>query len=109
MPTDNIQGLTLEHIEDEHLIVMVASGQINVSTSKVLQEPLLAAAETSVKPVVLDLQAVDFISSAGLRVLMMAATRLRKRDERLKVRGVQPMVLAVLKLANFTRIVDVVS
>ncbi len=100
-------SLTITCVEDEQTVVFHAVGQINFTTSEALQLPLLAAAESSLKALALDLGEVDFISSAGLRVLMMAATRLRKRNERLTLRRVQPMVLAVLKMANFTRFLDI--
>jgi hypothetical protein len=39
----------------------------------------------------------------------MAAKRLRSRNERLSLQNVQPAVLTVLQMSNFTSFLDVVS
>ena len=95
--------------DDGPKIVLRVTGDINAAKAEILETPLLeAAAELSTK-LTLDLAGVEYISSAGLRIFMMAAKRLRTRGERLSLRGVQPNALIVLQMANFTSFLDIVA
>ena len=96
--------------EDEgDLIVLCVQGDISSLNAEVFEAAVMEAAMTSSRHLALDLGGVAYISSAGLRVLMMAAKRLRTRSERLSLRAVQPSLLTVLQMSNFTSFLDVVS
>jgi anti-sigma B factor antagonist len=55
----------------------------------------------------LDLAKVSYLSSAGLRALLMAAKALQKRGERLKLSDVPPQIHSVLNLTGFTMFIEV--
>lgn len=84
-------------------------GPIDSSTAPTLQEPLLAAIAEHKAPVVLDFSQVPYISSAGLRVLVLAAKELKPLGFRLRLTGVSGTVLQVLNLANFSAFLDIDS
>jgi len=69
-------------------------------------EPLLV--QTGSNALVLDLTAVDYISSVGLRVLMIAAKRLQQSQGRLLVTGVHGVVAEILKISRFDRVLRIV-
>ncbi|NCC52271.1 MAG: anti-sigma factor antagonist, partial [Spartobacteria bacterium] len=50
---------------------------------------------------------VPYISSAGLRVLMLAIRELSKRNETLRLTAVSPEVYHVLYLSGFTSLAQV--
>lgn len=91
----------------ESTIVLHAAGPVDSNTAPQLQESLLRAAEDPTGAVTLDVAEVPYMSSAGLRVLLMAAKALQKRGERLQLVGVRPHVYEVLNLAGFTSFIDV--
>ncbi|MGH7847320.1 MAG: STAS domain-containing protein [Candidatus Binatia bacterium] len=91
----------------ESTVVLHAVGSVDSNTAPHLQEPLLRAAENG--PVQLDLAQVSYMSSAGLRVLLIAAKALQKRGERLRVVNVPPHIYNVLNIAGFTSFIDVSS
>jgi anti-anti-sigma factor len=70
---------------------------------------LLRAAGAATGAVELDLAEVPYMSSAGLRVLLLAAKALQKRDERLRLVNVQSHIYNVLNLAGFTSFIDIKS
>lgn len=64
--------------------------------------------ESGVKQLVLDLSAVHFLTSSGLRVLIMLRRRLRERGGRFTMCGVHPYVEDVFKTTRlFTDKFDV--
>ena len=55
----------------------------------------------------LDLAEVSYMSSAGLRVLVLAAKALQKRGERLRLVNVPLHIYNILNLAGFTSFIDI--
>jgi anti-anti-sigma factor len=86
---------------------LAPSGPLDGTTATALQEPLLAAIAENPPAVVLDFARVPYVSSAGLRVLVVATKELKPRGLRLRLINVPEAVLQVLKMANFTSFIDV--
>lgn len=66
----------------DHTVTLKIEGRIDVNGSAALEaeiKPLLAA--PAVWTLVLDFSAVDYISSAGIRVLLSAQKRMRENHE----------------------------
>jgi anti-anti-sigma factor len=81
--------------------VIAPSGRIDTTTVAALEArltPLLAGAGPRV---VVDFGAVDYISSAGLRVLLVAARRVQVTGGRLALCGMGGPVSQVFQLAGF--------
>src|SRR5262245_19434257 len=97
--------VTLEHLEST--VVLRAVGPVDSTTAASLQEPLLRAVESSSGAVQLDLAQVSFMSSAGLRALLLASKALQKRGERLTLSNVPPQIYNILNLTGFTSFIDV--
>jgi anti-anti-sigma factor len=93
------------HIRGKNVVKPL--GAVDSKTATALQEPLMQAIATSNNAVEVDCSAVPYISSAGLRVLVLAAKALHTRQARLKLVNVATPVFAVLSLANFTTFIDV--
>jgi anti-anti-sigma factor len=87
------------------VVVLAPKGRIDHATSEGLREalaPHLAACAAGRDHVVLDLAGVDFISSAGLRILMLAAKQAKAQQGFLAVAAVQPLVGEILEISKFT-------
>ncbi len=55
---------------------------------------------------VLDFAHVDYISSVGLRVLMMASKQMRAREQRIAATALQPVVREIFEIARFQHVVE---
>ena len=66
--------------------------------------PLLESAGGAA--LLLDFSRVDYISSVGLRVLMMAAKALRTQQRTLGVAAPQPLVREIFEISRFNLILD---
>src|SRR3982750_2821069 len=58
---------------------------------------------------VLDFSAIDYISSVGLRVLMIAARKMREREAPLLVTALQSVVAEIFAISRFDRILTVTA
>jgi anti-anti-sigma factor len=66
--------------------------------------PLVTEAGKSGHGVVLDFSGVDYISSAGLRVLMLAAKEARVSGGKIAVALLQPLVSEIFQISRFDKV-----
>ena len=88
-------------------VVLRPLGRIDNDSSPVFQDRLLAAVGTEVQTVVVDLAGVEYISSAGLRALMMGAKQTKATKRRLAVAALQPVVKEIFAISRFHHVVEV--
>jgi anti-sigma B factor antagonist len=91
-------------IETSGVAVVSVTGSIDALTS----EPV-AKALSGKKQVVLDLGGVEFMSSAGLRMILGALKESRSSGGDLRIAAAQPGVEKVLKISGFTSILKTYS
>ncbi|MGI6200315.1 MAG: anti-sigma F factor antagonist [Christensenellales bacterium] len=66
-------------------------------------------ADTSVKQLVLDMQGVGFMDSAGIGVIMGRYKLLAQRGGKVAVRGVNPRMDRIFKMSGLYRIVEKIN
>jgi len=92
------------------VVVAVPVGAIDHPNATALQQalaPFVDDAAAGRQPLVLDFTGVDYISSMGLRVLMVASKTLRARGAPVAVAGLQPTVEEIFDITRFRFVVDV--
>lgn len=85
-------------------------GQVNHPTAEQLKQalaPILDAPTDNKRALVLDFAGVEYISSMGLRVLLMAAKQLRAQNARIAVAALRPVVKEIFDIARFKHVVEV--
>jgi len=97
-----------EERRDETLIV-TASGRIDSNSSSELERALLGHTGSGESRIVVDLAEVEYISSAGLRVLLMVAKKLQATKGRLVLCAMPESVRLVFELAGFLPIFAIES
>ena len=83
------------------------SGRIDHASSERLSaalDPLLASCKAGAPALLLDLSGVDYISSMGLRALVVASRRATAQGGRFAVAGLQPLVQEVFAIARLNLI-----
>jgi anti-anti-sigma factor len=82
-------------------LVIAPAGRVDSVSSGEFERLVVSRIEGGARRLVLDLAGVEYISSAGLRVLLMAAKRLKEPPAVLVLCGLGPGVRSVLELAGF--------
>lgn len=91
-------------------IVLSPAGRIDHETAEAFREALLAGIATCAAgqdQVVLDLGAVEYIASAGLRALMLGARQAKAKGGRLVVAALRPVVKEVFDITRFALVLEV--
>jgi anti-sigma B factor antagonist len=81
-------------------VVVQLQGELDLAGSPLLAGELERAEADSPALVVLDVSALDFIDSAGLRVILAANMRLRERGAELVLTPTRPQVERLLSVAG---------
>jgi len=85
-------------------------GRIDHAGAAALEQalaPLLAQSGTAKNAVILDFAGVEYISSVGLRVLMIAARQMKGHGARIVIAATQPVVAEILAISRFDRVLEI--
>ncbi len=91
-------------------LVVTLSGGIDHGTAPAFEAalaPLLDAVGSG--SLVLDFAGVDYVSSVGLRVLMIAAKRTREQQAQLLVAAARPVVAEIFAISRFNKVLTLVA
>ena len=98
--------MTVSIQHDERVVIANVRGSIDALTAPDLTQALEAQIDAGHVRVVVDLEGVEYISSAGLRTILRALKRARRSGGDLRLTGLQPSVRHVLELSGFTSILQ---
>lgn len=99
-------GLQISKQVTGEILTVQLSGELNVKTSPTLEEELTNALD-GVKELILDFAGVEYISSAGLRVLLAMEKTMRRQSGQMKLRNVNPAVKEIIRLAGFLQVMHI--
>lgn len=91
---------------DGDILILSPAGRIDNDTSPAFQTRLLAAL-TPGAAVLVDFSGVQYISSAGLRALMMGSKQAKASNGRLAVAALGPVVKEIFEISRFSLVVEV--
>jgi anti-sigma B factor antagonist len=96
--------LTVAVREHDRSTVLHVEGELDLGSSRYLEEAIREAREAGPPLVVLDVENLRFIDMAGLRVLIAAHARAEADGERLVLANVPDPVRRVLALAQVEKL-----
>jgi len=87
-----------------HVDLLALSGKLDAGTAGTLEQKLVATIDAGGKFVLLNCSELSYVSSAGLRVLLMAAKKLKPANGRIVLSALQPHIREVFDIAGFSSI-----
>lgn len=82
-------------------------GRIDAASAATAERDVLAILERAGPSVIIDLSQVDYVSSAGLRVLLVAAKTARAREGKAVIVAPRAAVQEVLRMSGFDKIIAI--
>lgn len=77
------------------------SGRLDAITAPELEQQIRALIEAGARQLIIDFEQLDYISSAGLRVLLMTAKLLQAQQGEARLTGVKGDVASVFEMSGF--------
>jgi anti-sigma B factor antagonist/stage II sporulation protein AA (anti-sigma F factor antagonist) len=82
-------------------VLVVASGRIDLETAEAFKNELSTALAAAERALVIDLSGVDYISSAGLRSLMIVFKAGKAAGKSFAIAGLQPLLMEIFTISRF--------
>lgn len=87
-------------------LTLEIEGRIDTTTAPVLEGELKHSVSSEIKDLVFDFAKVEYISSAGLRVLL-AAQKVMKKQGTMVVKNVNDVIMEVFEVTGFSDILTI--
>ena len=88
-------------------LITKAQGRIDGANARDFEEEMNSAINSDDSTVVMDLEGLTYISSAGLRVILLIAKTLRKRNVELILCSLSDPIREVFEISGFDKIIPV--
>ncbi len=96
----------MQCVENRHesVVVVGLQGRMDSSTARIVEEKMISLIDRGESHLVVDCAQLDYISSAGLRVFLMAAKRLTQARGKLVLATMNDDVKQVFDMTGFSSI-----
>lgn len=93
-------------IEDEILIFAI-KGRLDTTTAPVADEIIRETLAKNSNRVLFDLSALEYLSSGGLRIILIAVKDVRRREGRVILSGLNPYVHEIFQVSGLTTMITI--
>ena len=97
--------VTIEKIKTNEQLTVLLEGRLDTSTAPLLEEELRNSLD-DIKSLVLDLEKLEYLSSAGLRVVLAAQKRMSKQGKML-LKRVPEIIMDIFEVTGFVDILTI--
>lgn len=90
-------------------VVLAPRGRIDHASADAFGanlQPYLDQCRDDAGSIVLDMHGVDYVSSVGLRILMVASRQVKAQNGRIVIAGLAPLVREVFDISRFNLVFD---
>lgn len=98
--------MEIEKIDNGEKLNVRLIGEVDAMNANEIEAELLKESETA-KEIIFDLSQLEYISSAGLRVLLAMQKKMKKQGN-MEVRNTTEDVMQIFKVSGFVRLLNIV-
>ena len=88
-------------------VVLALSGRLDATSAKTFEDRILGVINSGTQQLVVDLSQLEYVSSSGLRVFLVAAKRLQPTDGKFALCGMQDHIRQLFDLAGLSSILSI--
>ena len=101
--------MNIDTEQQENVLILKPQGRIDSANAHDFQQSLAAAIGDRQSAVVADLEGISYMSSAGLRAVLIVAKALRQRGARFALCSLAPVIADVFTVSGFSKIFSVLD
>ncbi|MDI4665232.1 STAS domain-containing protein [Xanthobacter autotrophicus] len=98
------------HIEREQVgsdVVLKVAGRLDTPNAKPFEASLMEVVSTTDGGLLVNLAGVDYVSSSGLRALLVAGKAMRSAKRKLTLSSLQPQIREVFDISGFSTLFEI--
>ena len=99
--------LNVTTIED--MVIVSLKGRIDANTALEMEQKLNSLISEGHSSLIVDMQEVSYISSVGLKVLLVARKEMKMSNGEFELAGLQPQVTEIFDITGFTMLFKIYS
>ncbi len=88
----------------DNVSILELIGRLDANTAGQLEKTLIPMIESGEKSIILDFSNLEYISSAGLRILLLAAKMQKKSQGKIILCAMKDFIKEIFEIAGFTPI-----
>lgn len=90
------------------ILAMEMNGELNTVAAQDLQEEIESLQKDMVKPILIDVTRLNYISSTGLRIFMIIKKTANANGQTVTLKGFNDIVEKVFKMTGFDKMFEIV-
>ena len=90
------------------ILAMEMNGELNTVAAQDLQEEIESLKKDMVKPMLIDVTRLNYISSTGLRIFMIIKKTANANGQTVTLKGLNDIVEKVFKMTGFDKMFEIV-
>lgn len=90
------------------VLAMEMNGELNTVAAQDLQEEIESLQKDMVKPMLIDVTRLNYISSTGLRIFMIIKKTANANGQTVTLKGLNDIVEKVFKMTGFDKMFEIV-
>ena len=87
--------------KQDGIFILIPKGRLDASTADEFRAKILQIIEDGTHNIVLDCEGLDYISSAGLRVLLEATKKVKQNQGKIVLCSLQPYIQEIFEVSMF--------
>jgi anti-anti-sigma factor len=100
-------GIKIELEDIDEKVVVHIEGRLDAPSTPTLEKKINALIDDGKFNLLLDFSKVEYLSSAGMRLLLSASKKIKSKDGKLVIFSIHDDVLDIIKLAGFDKILNI--
>lgn len=91
------------------LVVLRCEGRLDATTSPQLEDEINHLLDQERTKILIDFSGIDYLSSAGMRLLLSATKRLKNKRGKLSIFSIHEEVREIINMAGFEKVLAIYS
>lgn len=93
--------------EKGEVVVVRVEGRLDAASSPQLEKRIAGIIDTGHFKIVLNLEGVDYLSSAGMRLILSVLKKLKNLEGKVVTCNINDEVMEVIKMAGFNQVLEI--
>jgi len=93
--------------KENNVMIVFVKGRMDAVSSPEFEKELLHLMDQGERRFIVDLRDLEYISSAGLRIILVAAKRLKQEQGQLVLSSLQDIVKEVFDISGFSAVIPI--
>ena len=99
--------MTISKANENGILTITVEGRLGTSTAPLFQDALIPEFD-EIKEIILDFSKLTYISSAGLRVLIIGHKKAKSKNAAMSITNVSQEVMEIFNMTGFSEVLTII-